>query len=493
MAVYRSHTFWIAGLCALLLFSGLLAARLGLLPKGGQPPMPQGERSLPDRDTWMNIIQNGRKIGFSHSVLEKQPDGYRLQETLFMRINTMGMVHGIRLRTTGALHSDLTLAAFDFDISSGRFSFSMRGTVSDRLLTLTTGSAGHPRTTTVRLRDKPYLAAGLLDTVRWAALEPGETRTVQVFDPATMGQEPVNIRVEDQESISIMGRMHSARRVALEFKGVTQQAWIDADGRVLKEKGFLGISLERTSRREALGGLPIEASQDLTRVASVAANGTLDDIAALNRLVVEIDGIDTAAVHLDQGRQKLQIKRLTIRRENLEDLAGRDIRLQLTPHERRFLAPTPFIQADHPAIRKTAADITAGGGGTLETARKLVEWVNVHVEKRPVISLPDALSTLENRVGDCNEHAVLLAALARAAGIPAQVEAGLVYLKGRFYYHAWNLLFLNRWVTADALLGQLPADVTHIRLSGGKPQDQLDLMNVIGRIRLKIIEPPPGG
>ena len=62
-----------------------------------------------------------------------------------------------------------------------------------------------------------------------------------------------------------------------------------------------------------------------------------------------------------------------------------------------------------------------------------------NIQKRPVLSVPNALETLRNRVGDCNEHAVLLAALARAAGIPAQVEAGLVYQKGRFYYHAWNV------------------------------------------------------
>jgi len=105
-----------------------------------------------------------------------------------------------------------------------------------------------------------------------------------------------------------------------------------------------------------------------------------------------------------------------------------------------------------------------------------------------VLSMPDALSTLENRMGDCNEHAMLFAAMARSAGIPARVEAGLVYMKGRFYYHAWNLLFLGRWVTADALFGQLPADVTHLRLVTGSMQQQLDLVAVIGNITIEILD-----
>jgi transglutaminase-like putative cysteine protease len=108
-----------------------------------------------------------------------------------------------------------------------------------------------------------------------------------------------------------------------------------------------------------------------------------------------------------------------------------------------------------------------------------------NIEKRPVLSLPDALSTLENRMGDCNEHAVLMAALARAAGIPCRVEAGLVYLKGRFYYHAWNLVYVGRWITVDSLFGQLPADVGHIRFITGT-QQQIDIMGIIGKVQINI-------
>jgi len=91
-------------------------------------------------------------------------------------------------------------------------------------------------------------------------------------------------------------------------------------------------------------------------------------------------------------------------------------------------------------------------------------------------------------MGDCNEHAVLFAALARAAGVPARIEAGLVYLKGRFYYHAWNAVFLERWITVDALMDQFPADATHIRFASGGPEKQLDLMGVIGNINLEILD-----
>lgn len=101
--------------------------------------------------------------------------------------------------------------------------------------------------------------------------------------------------------------------------------------------------------------------------------------------------------------------------------------------------------------------------------------------------MPNALEVLKNRTGDCNEHAVLTAALLRSAGVPAQIETGLVYLNGRFYYHAWNLAYVGQWITADAVFNQIPADVTHIRLVRGEGSQQLDLLGVMGKIKLEVI------
>jgi transglutaminase-like putative cysteine protease len=138
-----------------------------------------------------------------------------------------------------------------------------------------------------------------------------------------------------------------------------------------------------------------------------------------------------------------------------------------------------------------AAEFSGTGNPDGIKAERLLAWVHKNLEKRPVLSVPNALQTLENRMGDCNEHAVLLAALARAAGIPTEVEAGVVHLRGRFFYHAWNVFYLQEWggwVTADAVLGQMPADVTHIRFIRGDTRRQLDLVGLIGRLKLEVVE-----
>jgi len=205
------------------------------------------------------------------------------------------------------------------------------------------------------------------------------------------------------------------------------------------------------------------------------------------KLRFEISGSGDFAKQLQGGRQTYTAPVLSVQKESLDDLAQQTPPPLPTENLTTFLAPSTFIQSDHPAIQKLASDLTNDMDSPLEKARKLVAWIQKHIQKRPVLSLPDALSTLENRVGDCNEHAVLFAALARAVGIPTKIEAGVVFLRKRFFYHAWNSIYAGRWITVDALFDQIPADVTHIRFASGMQKDQLDILGLIGNLKIQIL------
>ena len=73
-----------------------------------------------------------------------------------------------------------------------------------------------------------------------------------------------------------------------------------------------------------------------------------------------------------------------------------------------------------------------------------------------------------NPEGDCTEHAVLLAALARSRGIPARVAIGLVYQPATqsFAYHMWNELWVgDHWFPLDSTLGRGEIGAAHLKLS----------------------------
>jgi len=349
----------------------------------------------------MNISQKGRKIGFSHSILSRQDAGYAIKEHLYLRIDMMGLVQDINLKTSGRLNADLTLSSFDFEINSSRFRFAARGLISDNVLSIRTKDAGGVRKYTFPIEKKPYLAAGLVDMAVGADLEKGEEKTIDIFDPATMGQVPVTIRSLGVEEISYRGKMVKARKVALSFKGAQQTAWIDSEGDILKETGILGITLEKTTQYDALHGLPVQASQDLTKIASVASNVTIENPARVSELKIEIQDIEYDRVELNGGRQNFKDRVLTIKKERLGD--GPDAESFAVGRENdkdpiRFLNPSPFIQSDHPKIRQKALEITSKEDPGFERIQKLITWIYKNIEKRPVFSVPDALATLENRI-----------------------------------------------------------------------------------------------
>jgi transglutaminase superfamily protein len=480
--------FWIL-LCLFgLIFSILFSFQLGVFNKSNSVSKEFASFSIegvPEKDSWMNILQNGRKIGSSHTTISKTTMGYLLKETLYIRLNTMGLIQDLILKTAGKLNKDFSLSSFDFEISSGRIHFSAQGSVSGNELLVKMHNFDSNKDVRIKIKDRLYASSGIVNAAYASGMKPGDEFTLNVFDPVSMTSEPVIINVIAKEIILNMGIQKKSMKVAIQYQGATQLAWIGENGEVIREKGLLGFSLEKTTRKDALFGLLAESPQDLTEIASVKSNVIFENPQKLERIKFEISGINTKDVHLDSGRQDLKGDVLIIQKEDLSKLP--DVINDMNTIPDRFVKSEPFIESDHPDILNLIEQIVTDDDTPLVKANKLMTWVHKNIEKRPVLSLPDALTTLMNKVGDCNEHAVLLTALLRAAGIPARIEAGLVYLNGRFYYHAWNLLYIGRWITADSLFAQLPADVTHVRFSSGTMQQQLDIMNVIGKVRLKIL------
>ena len=271
MTVHTNRLFLSVGIAFTLIFAVLFSLRLDLFGKiknGSAIPEVLSAGSIPKRDTWMNIYQKDRRIGYSHKQFSEADIGYVVQEPVFMRINTMGMIQDVHLTTKGRLHPDFTLAAVDFNLNSGRFSFSASGRLDGSLLAVRTESADAVRNFTVNLDKKTYLVAGLVNAVGAYGFKPGDRLTLDIFDPVTMSQQPVKIIVEDREEVSIGGVTHATTKILLNFKGANQLAWIDDNGEIIKEKGLLGIRLEKTTRADALSDFQFASSDDLARYAS---------------------------------------------------------------------------------------------------------------------------------------------------------------------------------------------------------------------------------
>ena len=121
MIVFRIKWHWIAGGAFAAVFVLLLTFRVDLFGEQAERvvPLHADARVFLDREGWMSIFQEGQKIGYAHRRFFRTHEGYRFVESVFMRINTMGIVQGISFKTEGELHPDMSLSSFNFHLSDG--------------------------------------------------------------------------------------------------------------------------------------------------------------------------------------------------------------------------------------------------------------------------------------------------------------------------------------------------------------------------------------
>ena len=171
------------------------------------------------------------------------------------------------------------------------------------------------------------------------------------------------------------------------------------------------------------------------------------------------------------------------------------------------LGSGPMIQADDPtvvallnaamsqnSVKSTPTPSTPG-----QTALALTAFVHDYVEEKNFSrAFSSAAEVVASREGDCTEHAVLLAALLRAARIPARVAVGLVLLpdQSAMAYHMWTEAYLDgRWVGLDATLARSGVGADRITVltsnltEGGGYAALLPVLGLMGHTRVEIVPP----
>lgn len=474
------------GIFITLAFVLLLAVRLEFFEQNS-PPVTSTVKVPANRpaDTWMNIYQNKKKIGFVHRTFAALEKGYYFSDNTLLRLTTMNLPQVVNISTEGYLNPDMTISSFNFDLNSSLFGFTANGVVAENKLILHAGLPGSSQRTVIELKVVPYMGGSIYDAAFQADLAKNTTRSYSIFDPSTLGIRSIKVTRNADEVIPIMGRRVLTQKYCADFMGVKNCAWLSKDGEILKETGILGLSLEKVSKDKAKEGIASGESIDFAQIASIPSNVIISP-EKLTSIKIKIEGTEGILLHLNGGRQSFRQNILITTKETIPSGNGQinEIPSVFT----RFLQPSPLIQSDHPEIVKQVKKIIKPTDSPELKTKKIVNWVYRHIRKKPVLSVPNAMEVLRNRIGDCNEHAVLTAALLRAAGIPAQIETGLVYQRERFYYHAWNVAYLGSWITLDTVFNQFPADVTHIRLVRGEGSEHLDLLAVMGKIKLEVLE-----
>lgn len=464
------------------------------------PPLPspppvttQSSLSLAEQEGWMGIYHHNKKIGYFHRRLVPVEHGYRWEEQSQMKLRVMETDQLVHTNVRAAIDQRYALQDFSFRLVSSGAVFEVMGKVIDsgtsgRELRGEVLSGGSPSPFSFPLREPLYLPATTQMMLRGVSLHPGEERQYSIFNPLSAKTETISVTAIGAETLTLKGQQLRVTKVAERFGGTTVHAWLDYEGKVVKEEASLGLVLLSENREDALGGGWEDSTPlDLVASAAIPVQQSLPEPRMLKHLRLKLVGPEDTTQFAFPPRQEVRDGTVAIVREDVSGLTT----YQLPQTDAAFsadLTATPFVQSAHPRLRAQAEQILGPERDAVKAARLLLDWTYTTLAKEPSIGMPTALEALDSKKGDCNEHAVLFTALARAAGIPARVAAGVVYLDSAFYYHAWAEVWLGQWVAVDPVFRQFPADATHVKFIQGGPEEHLALLKVIGQVRMEVIE-----
>ncbi len=95
-----------------------------------------------------------------------------------------------------------------------------------------------------------------------------------------------------------------------------------------------------------------------------------------------------------------------------------------------LLEPNKWLEVDDPLIQKMAREAVGGSTDAVMAARRIESYVDRKIVQKGLgVGMATAAETARQLKGDCSEHSMLAAALARAAGMPSRVVGGLVYVR----------------------------------------------------------------
>lgn len=451
-------------------------------------------------ERWMGIFFEDQKVGYAVSRSTATVDGGRLLEGRSrFRLAAFGTIQDVITAQAAITDAQGRLTRFDFFMLSDQVRLSARGEVRGKEIVMEVSSGGETSELRFPIDQPPHVQLSLEALISRETLFVGKRLEVPFFSPVTMSQGTVQYIVEDVE---ILENGEEAWWIRSDFEGVESRELVTSSGQTIRQESAMGMSMVRMTPEEAQRMPTSEAAVDIIERSAVPLKGRLPESRSLRRLDLTIQGVEPERIFHQPPLQQRDGNTVRVEIPLLLELPRRPLAFPADAAlDPAWLEPTATVQSAHPEIVQRSASILAGATDRLDAVQRLNAWVFDYVEKAPTFGVPSGLEVLRTGRGDCNEHTALFVSLARAAGIPTRIAAGVVYSdqigpQGAFYYHAWPEVLIDEqagegahaWIAVDPTFGQVPADPTHIKLIEGDLDRQVEILAVMGRLSFELVE-----
>jgi hypothetical protein len=478
----------------------LAAAALGLLPA----VVAQAPR---DANRWFTGSIAGRPVGYVHEHVAVNARGEQETRTESrMVLNRLGRKVEIVFAARALEAAGAGLLAVDSEMKLSERPVRTQARVGDGAVTLR--DADDPAGSA---RELPFEGEMLgPEGVRRRSLArlrvPGDRIDYTTYSPELTAVTSVSRRVLGRElieggGVSMWTLAVEERVAALPF---ATKLWLDGDARIVRteQPGPFGTmrterSDEAAARRAADGGELPEESYVATTARTQIRLPRAREIEALTlelRLRDAALGWPELAADNQQVRERTP-ERLVVEITRPQPRAGERYPVAVTAENAPYLAPNAWLQSRDSELVALAQSVVAGEPDLYLAARRLERWVGEHMTFDAGIVMAPSTEVLRNRRGTCSEFATLLAAMARAVGIPARYVLGYVYVDGMLGGHAWTEVLVGAdWIPLDAVMaGSGPADAARFAFGWSSLADGIGAsmqgpgLQLFGRIDVRVL------
>lgn len=450
-------------------------------------------------ETWMSVTLEGRKIGHLHTQREVKGDRVVNSQNMAMSIDRAGISVALEVGETHEESLDGKPLAFRTTSKMSGVESTSEGRIADGSIEVSSSVGGISQRKTVAWPDGALLTEGLRLDAQKRGLKPGTTYTQQAFQPLNLEAYALSTTVKPAEEVDLPGGRRQLTRLehVLNLPGLPLPStdWVDAKFEAKKvQMAQLGLNLELLVCDKACALAPNQASDSLQQ-ALLQAPRTLQREALAKPLRYRLSPRDRERKLDLPATDEQQVARdgdsvvVTVQPQASPGAGGKPLPADTQPNA--------WLQSGSSEIQRLARQASPGDKSDAERMRDLEKFVFNFIDKKSLtVGYASALETAQTRQGDCTEHALLLAALGRARGIPTRVATGLAFTESFggaervFVPHAWVQAWVGgRWQSFDAALGRFDSGHIALGVGDGDPWRFFNGVGTLGNLQLDKVEP----
>ncbi len=466
-------------------------------------------------DSWFAMYMMNAKIGWSHDRTVQRDEGgkktYVTSSVSEIKMNRMGTV--IEISESSVVVEDENGALVSFEQSERQSAMEKKTAgrlEGGKIVWTTTVGKGEAKQESADWTEGILCPYAALRFRKSKGLEAGVKYSTREFlSKAPDAAAEVAITVKGREDVDVMGEKKNLVRLEMRMKmkgmNIPMVTWVSSEWTAWKINSMGVIDMFR---------LPKELAQAKGEVKEVfvqtivSPDRKIENPRAARRLKfrLEMDDDEILATLPQGGCQKTLEKGPGF--AVLETIAAEPAACPKRPVKAEgmeaFLKASTYLDKDDAKVKELAEKAAGSEEDSLAAARKIEKWVCDNIKKKNFgVGFATASEVARNLEGDCSEHAVLLAAMCRAAGIPSRVLAGVVYADflatrerpdvGGFGFHMWAEVWVGEWVALDATIGAGYADATHIALARSGLESESSMFELVpigtylGRLKIKVL------